>query len=61
MEMKRTCPKCGGVHVYRSKRRLWERVLRLRAFRCIICARRFSATDENTGIWRAVKGWTSAR
>ena len=48
------CPKCGFADVRLSKRRTWERVLRLRAYRCVACYHRFLSTDD-TCTWSARK------
>ena len=48
------CPKCGFDDVRLSKRRTWERFLRLRAYRCVACYHRFLSTDD-TCPWSARK------
>ena len=53
--MLRRCPNCGFADVRLSKRHTWERVLRLRAFRCVACYHRFLTTDD-TGSWSARRG-----
>jgi hypothetical protein len=48
-----SCPRCGFTHAQRSTRRLWERLFRLRAFRCVACYHRFRSRDD-TGFWRII-------
>jgi hypothetical protein len=40
------CPHCGFADVRLSKRRTWERVLRLRALRCVACYHRFLTAED---------------
>jgi hypothetical protein len=53
--MLHTCPKCGFADVRLSKRRTWERILRLRALRCVACYHRFLTPDEG-GLWSLSRG-----
>jgi len=46
------CPNCGFTDVRLSKRRTWERVLALRALRCVACYHRFLCKDD-TCSWSA--------
>ena len=45
------CPNCDFTDVRLSKRRTWERVLRLRALRCVACYHRFLCRDDSAGPW----------
>jgi hypothetical protein len=53
--MLNTCPKCGFADVRLSKRHTWERVLRLRALRCVACYHRFLIPDD-AGLWPLNRG-----
>jgi hypothetical protein len=50
------CPGCAYAHSHRSRRHPWERLLRLRAFQCTVCSRRFSRMDGDAEPWRTLKG-----
>ena len=53
------CPGCAYTRPHRSRRRPWERLLRLRAFRCTVCSRRFSKVDGDAEPWRTLRIWWS--
>jgi hypothetical protein len=40
------CGKCGHPYLQRSRRRSWERLLRVRAFRCCACSHRFIVWND---------------
>lgn len=50
--MMRPCPKCGCVRSKRSRRHAWERLFRLRVFRCNACSHRIARVDGERGVWR---------
>jgi hypothetical protein len=47
-----SCPRCGFTHCNRSTRRFWERLVRLRAYRCVACYHRFLRPDDDSVFWR---------
>jgi hypothetical protein len=50
------CPRCTCTCSYRTKRRPWERLLGLRAFRCTVCSRRFAKVNREAEPWRSLRG-----
>jgi hypothetical protein len=52
--VQRTCPRCACTCSYRTKRRPWERLLGLRAFRCTVCSRRFAKVNREAEPWRSL-------
>ena len=44
----RVCAKCGHPYSQRSRRRPWERIFRVRAFRCGACSHRFLIAIDGT-------------
>ena len=55
------CPGCAYTRSHRSKRRPWERLLRLRAYQCTACSCRFSRVDGDAEPWRTLRIWMVAR
>jgi hypothetical protein len=52
---KPACPRCASACSYRTKRRPWERLLGLRAFRCTLCSRRFAKMNRDAEPWRSLR------
>jgi hypothetical protein len=55
------CPGCAYARSHRTRRRPWERLLRLRAFWCTVCSCRFSRVDGDAEPWRTLRIWVFAR